>query len=155
MLVLNNVEHRPRHLLSWCLPPALVQVSLLPKWSPSPCPPDFKNHYLRASTAGFQFWSCQISQSRGLRQVPVSLGLIFLRCKMKCSQVLGEEGPLAAPLDGDNPGWLSPNTNNSQMQKVQMRTPSVLPCPLCHIQSLPGTSCALMMSPGPGSHGWL
>lgn len=43
---------------------------------PTPCPPGFKNHGLRASTPGFQVWSCQIFQSRGLGKVPIALASV-------------------------------------------------------------------------------
>lgn len=123
------------------MPPLpFIQVRPLPEWSPVPCSPDFKKHYLRASAAGLKFWTCQISPSWGLS---------FLRCKRECSQVLGEEGSPAAPLVRDNPGWLPPNTNN---RKGKSGPP---PPPPCHPQALPRTSCALVMSPGPGSWGWL
>lgn len=63
--------------------------------------------------------------------------------------MLGEEGPLAAPFAQDNPGWLSPNTK-SRKGNLGPPLPSSLPP-----QALPRTSCALVMSPGPGSLGWL
>lgn len=61
VFILSSVKHNARHLLIWCLRLPSIQVRLLPKCSLIPCPLDFKNHYLRASTAGLKFWSCQIS----------------------------------------------------------------------------------------------
>lgn len=120
------------YLRIWCLPPALHPGEPSPQMVPHRMPTRLQKP--------LEFQSCQASPTRGLRQDTSSLSSFSLVQNGKCWG-RRDPPPPAGLLAQDNPGWLSPNTNSSQVQKGQIRTPPS-PCPLCHPQPLPGTSCA-------------